>query len=131
MKRILLVDEDEGLAASVAARLQASGYEVATARDAPSGASAAVRQRPDLVILDVSTPGGGFSVAERILDIPLAPPVIFMTARGGPGLQQRALDIGAAVFFEKPYETEALLAAIRGALGEIGWGRRPETPPPG
>ena len=125
MKRILLVEDDERLAATVADRLRASGYEVATASDARSGASAAVRERPDLLILDVSTPThAGFAVAERILSLPLAPPVIFMTACGEPGLEKKALDLGASAFFEKPYEAEDLLAAVRGALEGIGWGRR-------
>jgi DNA-binding response OmpR family regulator len=127
MKKILLVEDDKTLAMSVAVRLKANGYDVLTAHDALSGVSTAVKQRPDLMVLDISMPaGGGISVAERVKRIPLAPPIIFMTAGKEPGLREKAMDMGAVAFFEKPYEEEDLLAAIREALGEIGWGRRIE-----
>ena len=133
MKRILLVEDDEKLAASVATLLKANGYDVSTVPDAPSCVSAAVRQRPDLLILDVSTPSrAGFAVAEKILGLPLAPPVIFMTACPDDGIEEKALAMGTSAFFGKPYEAEDLLAAIRASLEEVGWGRRaaPSSPPP-
>ena len=61
--------------------------------------------------------GNGFSVAERIQTlIPTPTPIIFLTASKQPGFQERAETLGAAGYFEKPYEAEKLLGAIRHGL---------------
>jgi CheY-like chemotaxis protein len=70
--------------------------------------------------LDISMPGGsGFSVVERLQRIlPTRTPFIFLTASKQPGLREQAQELGAAGFFEKPYEAEELLLAIKDILGE-------------
>jgi DNA-binding response OmpR family regulator len=121
MKKILIVEDDQNIAVALAIRLKSAGYEVTVASDAMRGVAAALKIQPDLALLDISMPAGnGFSVAEGIQSlIPTATPVIFLTASKQPGLRQRAEELGAAGFFEKPYEAEVLLTAIRRALGEI------------
>ena len=66
-------------------------------------------------MLDISLPAGdGFSVAERIqANIPKPTPIIFLTASRRPDFRQKAKELGAVGFFEKPYEADALLATIR------------------
>jgi DNA-binding response OmpR family regulator len=120
MKKILVVEDDENIAKALAIRLKASGYQVTVAPDALLGVSSAVKTSPDLTLLDISLPAGnGFYVADRIQELlPSATPFIFMTASKQPGLREKAKALGAAGFFEKPYETEDLLSAIKGALGE-------------
>ncbi len=121
MKKILIVEDDQKISQVLAIRLRAAGYEVAAAYDAVMASSAAVKSRPDLVILDISMPGGdGFQVAERIqlLGATAGVPMIFITASKKPEFRQKALALGAAGFFEKPYEPEELLAAVHSALGE-------------
>ena len=62
--------------------------------------------------------GNGFSVAERIQAlIPTPTPIIFLTASKQAGLQERAQELGAVAFFEKPYEAADLLAAIKESVG--------------
>jgi DNA-binding response OmpR family regulator len=120
MKRILIVEDDESVAKALAIRLQASGYETTIAPDAMHGVSSALKTQPDLTLLDISLPAGnGFMVADRIQELlPKEMPFIFLTASKQPGLRKKADLLGAAGFFEKPYEAEDLLAAIKGALGE-------------
>jgi CheY-like chemotaxis protein len=67
------------------------------------------------VVLDISLPAGdGFAVAERIqANIPRPMPIIFLTASNRADFRQRAQELGAVAFFEKPYEPETLLATIR------------------
>jgi DNA-binding response OmpR family regulator len=127
-RKILIVEDDPKIALALAVRLKSAGYEATVAGDALTAVNTALRIRPDLVLLDLSLPAGhGFTVAERLQTlIPTPTPVIFLTANKEPGLRQRAAELGAADFFEKPYEPEELLASIqrasvhsRGALREL------------
>src|ERR1700730_5251642 len=117
-KQILIIEDDQKIAMALAVRLKAAGYEATTTYDALTGLNAAVRNRPALVLLDISMPAGdGFSVAERIQAlIPTHTPIIFLTASKKPDFREKAKKLGAAGYFEKPYEAEELFGAIRQAL---------------
>jgi two-component system OmpR family response regulator len=118
---VLVVEDDRNIATCLAVRLGAAGYEVHIAHDAAAGVDAAMTFEPDLIILDITLPaGGGFSVAERLRDLSDSPaPVLFITASRQPGLRERAFDLGAAGFFEKPYDPHLLLATISDLLGPM------------
>jgi DNA-binding response OmpR family regulator len=120
MKKILIVEDDQDVAKALAVRLKSAGYEVTVAPDAMTGVAAARKIQPDLALLDISLPAGnGFTVAEKIRELLVtATPIIFLTASKKPGLRQVAQNLGAA-FFEKPYDADELLAAIRYAFGEL------------
>lgn len=128
--RILIVEDDEKIATALALRMKAAGYEPVLAFDAVLGMSTATRTTPDLVVLDISMPGGnGLDLAEVMQStIPEPPPIIFLTASKQPGLRQRAESLGASAFFEKPYEAEDLMAAIKSALasenGSVSYGSK-------
>jgi DNA-binding response OmpR family regulator len=120
MKKILVVEDDPKISMALGVRLRAHGYEVIVAFDAMIGLSQAVKQRPDLVILDVSMPAGnGFIVAERIQNLATTAgtPMIFITASKDPAFKTRAEELGAVAFLEKPFESEKILAAVQQALG--------------
>lgn len=121
MKKILIVEDDQNIAKALAIRLKSAGYEVTVAPDAAAGVAAAVKIQPDLALLDISIPAGsGFTVADKIQELVVtATPIIFLTASKQPGLRQQAENLGAAGFFEKPYDADELLAAIEGALGNV------------
>jgi DNA-binding response OmpR family regulator len=118
--QILVVEDDEKIALSLSIRLRAAKYEVTLAYDAISGVNAATKYQPDLILLDITMPGGsGFTVAEEVKKaLPAGVPIIFLTASRQPGLRERAMELGAAGFFEKPYDAQALLACIQQALAE-------------
>jgi DNA-binding response OmpR family regulator len=120
MKKILIVEDDQNIAKALAIRLKSAGYEVTLAPGAMTGVAVALKFQPDLALLDISLPSGnGFNVAEKIQELVVtATPIIFLTAIKQPGLRQKARDLGAAEFFEKPYDADELLAAIRRALGD-------------
>jgi len=115
MKRILIIEDDSKIAMALALRLKSAGHEATAAYDALTGVNAAVKNPPDLVLLDIGLPGGdGFTVAEKIQSLVRTPiPMIFITASKQPGFRQRANELGAAGYFEKPYEAEDLLATIQ------------------
>jgi len=119
MKRILVVEDDKNVALALTVRLRAAGYEATVAYDATSVVPAATRAKPDLILLDISMPGGGGLVAaQRLRSLaPLATiPFIVLTASKKPELKQEAMALGAAAFFEKPYDAAELLSAITSAL---------------
>jgi DNA-binding response OmpR family regulator len=115
----LIVEDNAALRKGLSVRLRANGYEVLFAEDAISATGAIVTERPDLVILDLGLPGGdGFDVMERLHrgDCLANIPVIVMTGRELAGNRERALQAGAAAFFQKPMEDGTLLSTIRLAL---------------
>jgi len=119
MKKILIIEDDENSALALVIRLKAHGFATATASDAISGLSMAVRQRPDLILLDIAIPGGdGFTLAEKLRTLPETKvlPVIFLTASKDPELRQKVMDLGAAGLLEKPYQTDELLLMINYAF---------------
>lgn len=121
MKKILVIEDDKNIALALAVRLRSQGYEVNMAFDAVSGLPETIRSKPDLVLLDISMPGGGgLLVAERIRSLARVAmtPIIFLTASKQPEFRAKALELGAADFFEKPYEADELLASIRRVFGE-------------
>jgi len=121
MKRILIIEDDPKIALALSLRLKSAGYLATTAYDALTGVDSAVKNPPDLVLLDICLPvGDGFAVAEEIQTLVRTPiPIIFITASKQPGFRQKANERGAAGYFEKPYEAEELLASIRNALNPV------------
>jgi len=126
-RKLLVIDDDTDVLKGLTVRLKANGYAVAQAVDGMQAILAARRERPDLILLDIGLPGGdGYSVMERLRSMrPLARiPIVVLTALDPATHQERALRAGAAAFLQKPVENEALLGAIRSALGDSG------APPP-
>jgi CheY-like chemotaxis protein len=119
MKKILIVEDDKKIVTALTIRLQAAGYEVVVSYDAALAMTRAMDHQPDLALLDITMPGGnGFVVAERLRDSvdTASIPIIFLTASKQPGLREKALELGAVAFFEKPYDAQRLLATIAQAL---------------
>jgi DNA-binding response OmpR family regulator len=122
MKKILIVEDDQKIAMALMIRLKANGYNASVAPDAIAGASQARAIKPDLILLDISIPGGnGFQLAETFLQMPETngTPIIFITASKNPELLQKVMELGAIGLFEKPFDTEKLLSAIDAKLDPI------------
>ncbi len=120
-KKILIVDDDRALVHGLITRLEASGYNVVSAFDTPLALFKALKEKPDLIILDIGLPGGnGFIFMERLKSlIPVAGiPVIILTDRDPQINRERVLKAGAVAFLQKPAENGELLTTIRKALGE-------------
>src|ERR1700676_5797161 len=103
--KILVVDDNPTIRKGLSIRLRANGYEVLFAEDAISATAALVTERPDLVLLDLGLPAGdGFVVMERLHknDRLANIPVIVLTGRELAGNRDRALQEGAAAFFQIP-----------------------------
>lgn len=119
--KILVVEDDRATCAIVAAALKAEGRTVLVAYDAMSGFAMAMRERPDLVVLDLSMPaGGGFSIHERMNKIPalVSTPVVVITATDNAANRDRATAIGAVAFLVKPVNGDELRGAVDAALNK-------------
>ncbi|HKY50583.1 MAG TPA: response regulator transcription factor [Candidatus Limnocylindria bacterium] len=115
-RRILVVDDDAKLGASLRRALAYEGHTVEVATDG-AGALAAARDRPpDLVVLDVMLPGiDGVEVCRRLRagsDVP----ILMLTARDAVSDRVAGLDAGADDYLVKPFAYEELLARTRALL---------------
>ncbi|MFP4459617.1 MAG: response regulator transcription factor [Candidatus Zixiibacteriota bacterium] len=118
-KSILVVDDDHDLLLGMSVRLMAYGYNVFFTYDVVSAIAKAKKVKPDLIILDIGLPGGdGFTVMERMKKIPSIAkiPVIILTAREPRKNRQKAIEMGAIGFFQKPANNNELISAIRKVL---------------
>ena len=86
MKRVLIVEDEVDIADLIMFNLQRAGYEVLKAHDGIAGTETAIRERPDLIVLDLMLPGrDGYSVFREIRRDARTSriPVIMLTARSG------------------------------------------------
>ena len=118
-QKILIVDDDNDIRRGLNIRLRASSYATVFAGDGVGALSAARKERPDLILLDLGLPAGdGFQVLERLkVNTEVAHiPVIVLSARDPEANEKRAMKAGARAYFQKPVDDEDLLAAISAAL---------------
>jgi len=132
-KKILVVDDDEVILRTLSVTLSSNGYYAFLAPDGPEAVRVVNREKPDLIILDITFPvdaanvGGalqdGFFIMEwlrRMGEIDNIP-IIIISADTSPKCRERALASGAAGFFLKPIDPVALLTTIDKVLsGETG-----------
>jgi len=121
--RILVVDDEPNIIATVAPLLRARGYEVFSAMTGLTALDSFDRDKPDLVILDLGLPDiNGVDVCRRLREAASGVPILVLSARGAEGDKVNALDAGADDYVTKPFGAAELLARIRAAL------RRVDTP---
>ncbi|MGA2065990.1 MAG: response regulator [Thermoguttaceae bacterium] len=118
-KRILLVDDDREIVESMRLALEAGGYEVLIARDGNQGLTLAVRENPDLVILDMMMPKrSGFLVLEKLRRTrPVPIRVIMITANEGSRHKAYAEMLGVDDYIRKPFGMDRLLDSVGRLLG--------------
>ena len=119
-KKILIVDDEIDFVRILSAHLKSRGYSVVGASDAVVAITAAQKERPDLIILDVTMPAGdGLTVLKQLgaSDHTSLIPVIVVTGLA-PTMRTEALAAGAVEFYVKPVDIDILLACIRGHLGQ-------------
>jgi CheY-like chemotaxis protein len=129
-KKILVVDDSVIILKTLSMKLKNQGYDVLTAEDGSVAVSTARRERPDLILLDISFPpdvahGGGvpwdgFLIMDwlRRMDEAKDIPVFIITGGDPERYKARSMAAGAAGFFQKPINNDELLVAIRQELGD-------------
>jgi two-component system OmpR family response regulator len=123
--KILVVEDDLNLLATLKYNFLKEGYNVITATDGAGALETARREKPDLLVLDIMLPGlSGFEVC-RILRKETDIPILMLTAKAEEVDKIVGLEIGADDYMTKPFSMRELLARIRAML------RRAEMARPG
>jgi DNA-binding response OmpR family regulator len=129
VKRILVVDDEPTLVATVKYNLEREGYSVATAADGETALNRARENHPDLIILDVMLPViDGFEVC-RLLRREMHVPILMLTAKTEEVDRVVGLEIGADDYVTKPFSMRELMARVRALLrrSKADAGEQPET----
>ena len=115
-KRVLVVEDNMDTYELVHFILEKSGFETFLAMNGRDGVNAALKQKPDLIIMDMSMPEmdgwtatGLIKKDEETADIPL----IALTAHALPGDRQRAMDAGCDEYITKPMDLDELVETIQ------------------
>jgi CheY-like chemotaxis protein len=125
-QKILIVDDNAVVIKALAMKLSASGYEVVTALEASEAISAARKEKPDLILLDINFPEDigvawdGFKIIAWLQRVEEAKgtPIIVISGGDAAKFQDRSIQSGAIAYFQKPIDNEKLIAVIEKALAE-------------
>jgi two-component system response regulator RegX3 len=127
-KRILIVEDEELIAKSVAFALRREGFETETARDGLTALEAARARPPDALILDIILPGelSGSDIC-RVLRRETIAPIIMLTALGTETDRVLGLERGADDYVTKPFLMHELIARVRAHLRRVEFDRTGST----
>ena len=118
-KRILLIEDEEDIAALIKLQAEISGYKLHVEVDGINGLRAIEREKPDLVILDIMLPGqNGLDVCRKMKNNPELKtiPVIILSAKGEELDIVLGLELGADDYVTKPFSPKILFSRIKAVL---------------
>ncbi|MEE9218496.1 MAG: sigma-54 dependent transcriptional regulator [Acidobacteriota bacterium] len=114
---VLVIDDEEAIRSSLRMILEYEGLRMLEASDGPSGIDAALREEPDLVLLDIKMPRmDGLGVLQELKRRQFNSPIIIISGHGTVSTAVEAIKLGAFDFLEKPLERERVLLTLRNAL---------------
>lgn len=115
--RLLVVEDEPGIAAFLQQGLTEEGYAVDVAEDGEQGTQFALSAPYDAIVLDILLPGkNGWEVCAELRHRGIRTPILMLTARGAVGDRVRGLDTGADDYLVKPFAFPELLARLRALL---------------
>jgi DNA-binding response OmpR family regulator len=135
-RKILVVDDDAVVVKALSLKLSAKGFKVITAADASEAVLSVRKEKPDLILLDVTFPpdvGGvawdGFRVVEWLhrLEESQRIPVIIISGGDREKYKGRLDAVGAVAFFQKPINYDELITTIHKTLDEWSAKARPSA----
>ncbi len=115
MKRILVVEDNETNMYLTCFILRKNNYEVIEARNGKQGVELAIKEKPDLIIMDIDLPDiDGLEATKRIKESEEAGmiPIVAFTSYAMTGDRERALNAGCTGYLEKPINPETFMADI-------------------
>jgi two-component system, OmpR family, response regulator len=123
--RILVVEDEQRMAAGLRAGLEAEGFAVDVASNGVDGLWLARERPPDAIVLDIMLPGlNGYVICRTLRAEQIWTPILMLTAKDGEWDQVEALDTGADDYLTKPFSHAVLVARLR-ALLRRGTAERP------
>ena len=124
-QKVLIVDDNDVIVKTIAVKLNGAGFKTFVALDGAEAVSLVRKEKPDLIVLDISfppdvagVPWDGFRIMEwlRRVDDSKKIPIIVITGGAGDKDKDRALASGAVGFLYKPLDHEELLKMVRATL---------------
>jgi DNA-binding response OmpR family regulator len=123
--RILMVEDEVGLAETIREGLTGEGFAVDVMHNGPDGLWAGTEHPYDVIVLDIMLPGlNGYEVCRQLRARQVWTPILMLTAKDGEYDQADALDLGADDYLTKPFSFVVLIARLR-ALTRRGAPQRP------
>jgi two-component system alkaline phosphatase synthesis response regulator PhoP len=111
--RVLVVEDDPGLADGIRENLRLEGYDTWLATDGRSALDVALQEDLDLIVLDVMLPAlDGFEVCSKLRRAGRDVPVLFLSARSDPSDRIRGLEAGGDDYLPKPFHLKELLLRV-------------------
>jgi len=129
-KKILAADDEPHILRVVKDKLANSGFTVITATNGEEALELAIREKPDLILLDVMMPKmNGFDVCRTLRGKPefAAIPILLLTARGQEVDRKMGLEAGATEYITKPFSPRQLLQTVQDRLAGAGTGNTPAS----
>ena len=118
-EKILVVEDEEDILELISYNLNREGYRVSTATTGEEGLRLAMRDKPDLIVLDLMLPGiDGIEVCRRLKADPQVRyiPVVMVTAKGEEADVVTGLELGADDYLTKPFSPKVLVARLRAVI---------------
>lgn len=122
MQKIVVIDDAEFILESTSTLLRFEGYEIVTASDGIQGVEKIFKEKPNLILCDISMPGmDGFGVLEKVRESPETQtiPFIFLTAFTDKANMRAGMERGADDFLVKPFTREELIKAINAQIRKL------------
>ena len=104
-RTILIVDDEEQIRRVLRTTLSGTGYGVIEAKNGEDAIKAVIRERPDLILLDVNMPGmSGLDLTKRLAAQGSTTPIVTITARSDSNLEAKVAAAGAVCLLRKPFD---------------------------
>ncbi|MFT3780415.1 MAG: response regulator transcription factor [Nibricoccus sp.] len=124
LPRILVVDDEKPMRASICQCLLSEGYRVLEAVDGAQGLEMIAQEKPALIVLDVMMPNlTGLEVAAEVRRLGLTTPVLMLTTRNEIPQKVAGLEAGADDYLAKPFDRRELLARVQALLRRQNFGQ--------
>src|SRR5678815_2058392 len=118
--RILIIEDELPMRTALEDCLAAEGFRIISAADGERGLERALKEKPDVILLDVMMPRlDGFALCAELRRLGHATPVLMLTAKGQVRDRVTGLDAGADDYLVKPFSTDELLARVRALLRRV------------
>ncbi len=119
-RRILIIDDEQGIRAALGQLLEFEGYEVRAVGNAVDGIAEYNKVRPDLVFLDVKMAGiDGLEALKKLKEIDPSAVIVMISGHATIQTAVEATQLGAYDILEKPLDTDRILVTLRNALRHL------------
>jgi FixJ family two-component response regulator len=117
---VAIIDDDESLRLALVGLVRSLGYESSGFASAEEFLSSGAVDDSSCIVTDIQMPGmSGIELKHHLAQHNIMMPVVMITARPDPTLEEKARAAGAVGFLKKPFEASALIACLDGAVGGV------------